>query len=245
MTSPVNRPAQSPGGRGPLESAIIALAGTPQHSAGLDQRYRTIVKLAVERVAAARYASVTALRDRAYVTVAVNDDLIRSVEEAQHADNAGPCLDALAASAPVGVTDIDKTVQWPGFQEAAPRMGLHASVSVPLFAGPGEAVATLNIYSHDRAAMAPLIFAICSVHQRPSREADEESALLALDAGGRELVTGYAEARNIRAAIQLAIELIKRDNRCGADDAYLSLCIKAAEAGTDLGEAAAAVISGR
>ncbi|GIM92445.1 GAF domain-containing protein [Paractinoplanes toevensis] len=232
-------------GSGPLEAAITELAGTPNHSSRMEQRFLRIATLTVERVAAARYASVTALRGRAYVTVAVNDDLIRSVDDAQYADSAGPCLDALVTGAPVGVPDIDTSVQWPGFHEAAPRMGLHASVSVPLFAGSGEAVATLNVYSHDRAAMAPLIFGICSVHEQLTLQAGEETALPELDAGGRELVDGYAAALAIRAAIRLAIELIKTDNRCGPEDAYLSLCIQAAEAGTDLGEAAAAVISRR
>jgi hypothetical protein len=64
-----------------------------------------------------------------------------------------------------------------------------------------------------------------------------------LDDGGRELVTGYAEALSVRATVRLAIELIRADNRCGADDAYLSLCIRAGEAGTDLAEAAVAFIN--
>jgi hypothetical protein len=230
---------------GALATAITTLAGTPQHSPAVRTQLVRIAKLTTERVAAARYASVTALRGRAWTTVAVSDDLIQSVDDAQYADRAGPCLEALDKGAPVGVPDIDTTVQWPGFHEAAPRMGLHASVSVPLFAGPGEAIAVLNIYSHDRTAMAPLIAGICWVHDHPGPHADQRQPWHELDAGGRELLAGYAEALSIRAAVRLAIELIKRDNHCGAEDAYLSLCIQAGEAGTDLAEAATAVISRR
>jgi hypothetical protein len=121
-------------------------------------------------------------------------------------------------------------------------MGLRASVSVPLFAGRGEAVAVLNVYGHDQAAMAPLIAAISSVHGHPARETTDEE-LSELDDGGRELVAGYAEALSVRATVQLAIELIRADNRCSADDAYVSLCIRAGEAGTDLAEAATALIN--
>jgi len=58
-------------------------------------------------------------------------------------------------------------------------------------------------------------------------------------------VTGYAEALSIRATVQLAIEISRRENHCSAEDAYLSLCIQAGAAGTDLAEAATTVISQR
>jgi GAF domain len=203
----------------------------------------TIARLTVERVTAARYASVTALRGKTYTTVAVSDDLIRAIDDVQYADDAGPCLDALRRSTPVGVPDIDTTLQWPGFHEAAPRMGLHASVSVPLFAGRGDAIATLNVYGHDRVAMAPLIAGISLVHLDPGPEATDGGQLSELDADSRELVVGYAEALSIRDTVRLAIELIRTSNRCSTDDAYLSLCIRAGDAGTDLAEAATALIS--
>jgi hypothetical protein len=80
------------------------------------------------------------------------------------------------------------------------------------------------------------------VHGNPPRETIEED-LSGLDEGGRELVTGYAETLNVRATVRLAIEIIRAENRCSPDDAYLSLCIRAGEAGTDLAETAANLIS--
>lgn len=225
----------------PLAGAMITLAGTPEHSPRVDALLATIAKLAGERVAAASHASVTALRGKAYTTVALSEELIREIDEVQYADNAGPCVEALDTGVPVAVPNTDATVQWPGFHDAAPRMGLHASVSVPLYAGRGEAVAALNLYSHDRAAMAPLIAGVCAVHDHPG--GDPTETLAALDAGGRELVAGYAEALSIRATVRLAIELIRTKNRCSPDDAYLSLCIHAGEADTDLAAAAAALIN--
>jgi hypothetical protein len=219
------------------------LAGTPDHLPGLDARLVTIAKLTADLVAAATYASVTALRGDAYTTVAVSDDLIRAVDEAQYADNAGPCLDALDSSAPVGVPDIATTLQWPEFHEAAPRMGLHASVSVPLFAGRGDPVGVLNVYGHDPAAMAPLIAGITLVHGRPGRAITDDVRVKGLDDGGRELVAGYARALKVRASIRFAVELIKATAGCTADDAYMNLCIRASEAGTDLAEAAATVVN--
>jgi hypothetical protein len=242
MTLPPHTTDPYPPLSGPLATALIALAGTPDHLPGIDRQLVSIAKMTAERVAAARYASITALRGKAYITVAVSDDLVRSIDEAQYADDAGPCLNALRRGAPVGVPDIDTTVQWPGFHQAAPQMGLRASVSVPLFGGRGDALAVLNVYSHDQVAMAPLIAGICSVHGGPGRNSTEEADLSELDDGGRELVAGYAASLDVRATVQLAIELIRSANRCTNEDAYLSLCIQAQEAGTDLAEAAAAII---
>jgi hypothetical protein len=243
MTTASGSTDRYPPVQGALATAMITLAGTPDHSSSLAAQLVSIAKLTAERVSAASYASITALRGRAYTTVAMSDDLIRAVDEAQYADNAGPCLDALDTTTPVGVPDIDTALQWPGFHEAAPRMGLHVSVSIPLYAGRGAPIAVLNVYGHDRVAMAPLIAGICSLHGHTGREIIDETQLSGLDAGGRELVTGYAEALNVRATVRLAIELIRADNRCSTDDAYVSLCIRAGDAGTDLAEAATALIN--
>ena len=51
---------------------------------------------------------------------------------------------------------IDTTMAWPGFRQAAARMGLHASLSVPLFAGSGATIAVLNLYGHDPVTLVPL-----------------------------------------------------------------------------------------
>jgi hypothetical protein len=143
---------------------MTALAGMPEHASGLDRQLQAIAGLTVERVAAAQCASITALRGEAYITVAFTDELARAVDEAQYADDTGPCLEAYATGTPVAVPDVAAaSVRWPGFHEAAPRMGLRASVSVPLYAGRGEPVAVLNVYSHDRVAMAPLIAGLCTL----------------------------------------------------------------------------------
>jgi hypothetical protein len=228
--------------RGPLAAAIIAMVGTPDHSPRVQALLRQIPQLTVARVAAATHASITGLRGRAFTTVAVSDELIREIDEIQYAENAGPCVDSLNTDAPVAVPDIDATVQWPGFHEAAPRMGLHASVSIPLYAGRGHAVAVLNVYGHDRAAMAPLIAGIELVHGDLPDTAVDAGRLGDLDDGGRELIAAYADALDIRATIRLAIERIRSEMRCSADDAYLTLCIRASEAGADLAAAAVALV---
>jgi hypothetical protein len=241
MATPSTNP--HPTDSGPLASAFITLAGTPDHSREVRSQLVAVAGLAAERIGAVRYASVTALRSQKHVTVSVSDDLVRAVDEAQYADDAGPCLTALDTGTPIAVPDIAATVQWPRFHEEAPRLGLHASVSVPLYAGHGEPIAVLNLYGHDRAAMAPLSAAICAVHEHADEDTPGSDDLRLLDDGGRELITGYTEALTIRATIRLAIGMIMNDFHCTAEDAYVSLCIRAAEAGSDLGRTAARLLT--
>jgi hypothetical protein len=231
--------------RGPLAAALTALAGTPDHASTVDSQLRSIARLAAGRVGAAGYASITALRGTSPTTVAVSDELVRAVDEAQYLDGDGPCLRALATGEPVAVPDTAGTVQWPRFHEEAPRLGLYASVSVPLYAGRGEAVAVLNLYGRDRIAMAPVLAGICAVHGQPVGDVGGLDDPDLLDEGGRELVAGYAEALSIRATIRLALSVIMNDYRCTAEDAYVSLCLSAGEAGTDLAATAATMITRR
>ncbi|MEV4350613.1 GAF domain-containing protein [Actinoplanes sp. NPDC049596] len=229
---------------GPLATAITTLAATPDHAPSVPRQLAAVAQLTTDRVAAAHYTSITALQGRSHITVAVSDELIRAVDEVQYREGAGPCVDSLSLNSPVGVPDIDRTVLWPGFHEQAPRLGLHASVSVPLFAGRGDAVAVLNVYSRDRVAMAPLIAGICLVHGHLTQEQEEvdEARLAELDPGGQELVAGYAAALDVRATIRLAVQLIAMAGGCGPDEAYLALCTRAGVAGTDLAEAAAKMV---
>ncbi|MEV4639682.1 GAF domain-containing protein [Actinoplanes sp. NPDC049548] len=230
---------------GDLAGAVAALAGTPDFASIVDRRLADIARLTAQRVAPASYASITALHGWSPVTVSVSEELIREVDEAQYADDAGPCLEALRTGTPVAVPDTAATVQWPGFHEAAPRLGLRASVSLPLYAGRGEPIAVLNVYGRDRSAMAPLIMTIESLHAPARGRAGEHGDLPALDDGSQELVTGYAEALSIRATIKLALSVIMAGNRCTAEDAYVSLCIRAGEAGVDPGVAAVALLGSR
>src|SRR5689334_9798776 len=122
-----------------LAEAIVSLAETPDDVPDIDQRLRHLAQLAADRVAAVDYAAVTMRPeddDRCFV--AASGELIGEIE-----------------GEPAAGDPDDATMTWPGFRDTAARMGLGA-VSIPLFTGSGAAVATLDLYGHDPAAMAPL-----------------------------------------------------------------------------------------
>jgi hypothetical protein len=226
---------------GEVSRSLIALAEMPDDVSTIDDQLLLITRLVVDRVAAVAYASVTAMHDGAYTTVAASSDLALAVDEAQYADQAGPCLEPLHTGEPVGVPDIAATMRWPGFRDQADGMGLRASVSVPLFAGSGTPVAVLNLYSYDSAAMSPVIAEVWRIFSAETTAAGSHRTER-LEAGAAEFVAGLAEAFAVRATIQQAVGVIMAQQGIGSLDAYLILRDRAAETGSSLATTASAVL---
>jgi hypothetical protein len=225
----------------PLEQCLIALAGTPDDSSWIASQLVTITQLAADLVTPVSYASSTAYHDDGYTTVAASSDVALAVDEAQYADQAGPCLSALDSGSPVPVPDVAATMQWPGFRNAAFALGLRASLSIPLFAGRGTAIAALNLYGRDPHAMAPLTAAVWNAFDPADPAHDAEGQQL--DTGGAGLVAGIAAAFATRALIHQALGLIIGETHRTADAAYLALRLRSAETGLSLSDTATAVIA--
>jgi hypothetical protein len=225
-----------------LADAVIALAGTPDDASTVDDHLVLIARLAAATVPGVDYASITALRGAEHTTVAASDEIARAVDEAQYDSGGGPCMEADDTGNSVTVPDIAATMSWPGFVQAAMRMGLSASVSIPLYAGRGAPVAVLNLYGRDPAAMAPLVAAVDAMYDL---SADGDVAEPPeLPAGTQELFDGLAEAIAVRATIQVAIAAVMARSHRTADEAYLALRMRAAETRTTLAETASALITG-
>jgi hypothetical protein len=226
--------------RGPLARHLAALAGTPDDASGIDDRLFAIAQHTADELPPVSYASVTALRDNAYTTVAATNSLAVAVDEAQYADGTGPCVDALRDGEVIAVPDVAAAIRWPGFREVAFRMGLRASLSVPLFAGRGTPMAILNIYGRHPDTMAPLISQVWSVFDL---KPDADQGLDDLDTDN-DLVAGLVDAFAVRAVIQRAIGVLMARRHCAPADAYLDLRIQAAETGASLPDAAAGLLDG-
>ena len=238
-------PQPSPGPvreRSPLAESVTVLAQTPDDDASIDAQLVTIAQLVADRVAAVSYASVTVLRAGGHTTVAASGEIARAVDEAQYAAQAGPCIDAIDAAAPVAVPDIAAVMVWPGFRQAAVTMGLCASLSIPLFAGSGAPVAALNLYSRDEAAMAALTRGVYAAFDT-TPPATAESPPRALDNGGQELIAGIAQALAVRATISQAIWALAAAHGCTTEQAYRQLKARAADTGASLPDTANTVLA--
>ncbi|GAA3388591.1 GAF and ANTAR domain-containing protein [Cryptosporangium minutisporangium] len=238
MTTETHAPDRS-SGSGPLARSLVKLAGTPDDASDLDAQLVAIAQLAVECLPAVAYSSTTALREKAYTTVAATSALAAAVDDAQYDARSGPCLEALESGAPVAVPDMATTMQWPGFRRTARRLGLDASLSIPLFAGRGDAVASMNLYSRDKTAMADVAAHVrAAFGTGDSAPPKRRHTARPPATGADELAAGLVEALAVRDRIQLAIGMVAGRARCTATDAYVSLRVRAAEAGVPLLEIA-------
>jgi hypothetical protein len=227
-------------GRG-LTADLIALAGTPDDESSVPALLRSITQFAADQLSAASYASMTVLHKDSYTTVAMSSEVALAVDEAQYADQTGPCLDALRTSHALAVPQIDNTVNWPGFRAAAQTLGLRASLSIPLFAGRGTTIAALNLYSRDTEDMAPLNAAVLAIFESSSEDS-AESGLVGLGSGPQQLVNGLIGAFGVRTQIQQALGVIMATERTSADFAYAILRSRAAATALTLTAAAGSVL---
>jgi hypothetical protein len=224
---------------GLLQDRLIWLAGTPDDSSRIGAELLVIAQLAAVRIAGVEYTSITSRHDDAYATVAASSDLAVAVDEAQYRDHAGPCLETLESGSPTPVREIATTMAWPGFRETALTLGLRASLSIPLFAGSGKSVAALNLYGRDPSALSSIIGAVSACYAPDRTDMPTED----LDGGARELVGGLIGALALRNMIQQAVGVVMSTTGQGADCAYMTLRIQAAESGRSLTDTAADLIA--
>lgn len=229
---------------GALRAALVAIAGLPDSDPAVAGWLQQVPEQAAGLIAPVSFASVTAFRDGAASTVALSSDIALALDEAQYADGLGPCLEALERAAPSGLSNISATVVWPRFRDVAATFGLHASLSVPLFAGHGLPVAALNLFAYERHALDELTDAVVRVFGRPSAATSITTAhrVPVLDAGGQELVTGLTEAIVIQTHIQRALSMLTGALDLPTDLAYVELRRRSVATGASLYATASSVL---
>jgi hypothetical protein len=118
----------------------------------LDDIAARVVETAVAAIPYADAVSITVLSWPDARTAASTHERALELDHQQYASGRGPCLEAAWQRTPVRAVISEAHHRWPEFVEAAQRVGIHASLSVPLLiAGldrEQELVGSLNIYSH-------------------------------------------------------------------------------------------------
>src|SRR6476620_10536321 len=125
----------------------------------LDDVAARVAETALAAIPYADAVSITALSWPEARTAASTHERALELDRLQYASGRGPCLEAAWQRAPVRAAIGAEHQRWPEFVEAAQRVGIRASLSVPLLiAGHDneqELVGSLNIYSHTATAFDP------------------------------------------------------------------------------------------
>lgn len=128
------------------------LARYLQGKDSLEETLQSIVDAAVGSVHGAEYAGLSVVESRkAMRTVAVSDDLVCEVDQAQIDFQEGPCLSALHVKHTVRVTDLARDERWPRFASAAVALGIRSMLSFQLYVIADD-LGALNLYARDAGA---------------------------------------------------------------------------------------------
>ena len=95
-----------------------------------------------------RGAGVTLVHDGQQRFVTAADEAIATLERVQESSQKGPCIDAVASSAPVVMADIaegEASTRWPEYTIAAKNTGIQAVAGIPMLAE-GAAIGAVNLY---------------------------------------------------------------------------------------------------
>jgi len=125
----------------------------------LDDIAVRVAETAVAAVPHADAVSISVLSWPDPRTAAATHELARELDREQYASGRGPCLETAWHCTPERVVIEESHRRWPEFAGAAERLGVRASLSVPLVVvglnDEQELVGSLNLYSHTAAAFDP------------------------------------------------------------------------------------------
>src|SRR5205823_2333260 len=106
-----------------------------------------VVALACGAIGSCDAASVTYMMSEKPLTIACTNPIAQEIDDAQYAENDGPCLTAFRERRLVSVASMTEGDSWPLFRAAAIRRDVRSSLSLPLATGHVK-VGALNLYGH-------------------------------------------------------------------------------------------------
>jgi GAF domain-containing protein len=115
----------------------------------LDRTLQRVVTLACMSLTGCDLASVTVERAGQPRTAACTDKIALTIDEAQYAGDAGPCLDALRHRTVVAIDSMADEQRWPLVSAEALDHGVLSSLSLPLV-HQGEGKGAFNLYARRR-----------------------------------------------------------------------------------------------
>src|ERR1700752_3084099 len=101
----------------------------------LDEIAARVAETAVAAIPYADAVSITVLSWPDARTAASTDERALQLDHHQYASGRGPCLEAALQRTPVRAVISEEHHRWPEFVDAAQRLGIRASLSVPLLIG--------------------------------------------------------------------------------------------------------------
>src|SRR4029079_9792638 len=190
----------------------------------LDDIAARVAETAVAAIPNADAVSITVLSWTDARTAAATHERALELDLHQYASGRGPCLEAAWQRAPVRAVIGEAHHRWPEFVEAAQRVAISDSCSVPLVIGgiteAQELVGSLNIYSDTASAFDPFDAALMRLYSVAAGQAITNAGRWQ---HSRETVTQLETALLSRSDIDMAKGALIALHGCEPGDAFARL----------------------
>jgi hypothetical protein len=190
----------------------------------LDDIAARVAETAVAAIPNADAVSITVLSWPDARTAASTHERALELDHQQYASGRGPCLEAAWQRTSVRAVIGEEHHRWPEFVETAQRVGIRASLSVPLLiAGlddKQELVGSLNIYSDTATAFDPFDAQLMRLYTVAAGQAISNASRWQ---DSRETVTQLEKALLSRSDIDMAKGALIALHGCDPDEAFARL----------------------
>jgi GAF domain-containing protein len=219
---------------------LSQLAGVMLSEPDLPSALRRVTELAAGIVPQCDGASLTMRKEGRPVAAAADDNWATELDELQHREQEGPCLNCLREGTVFRVRDLAVDSRFPTYGPRAAERGARAAVSLPL-AADGRTVGALNLYSRQ-----PDVFDGAGLALAELLAAHASLAVQASTAyyTNRDLAEQLREAISSRATIEQAKGVLVAQQRCSPDDAFQLLVLASQRLNRKLREVAQTVVDG-
>ena len=190
-----------------------------------------------------RGAGVTLVHDGQQRFVTAADEAIATLERVQETFQMGPCIDAVASSAPVAVPDIaegEASDRWPDYTTAAKLTGIQAVAGIPMLAE-GAAIGAVNLYnsqprdwSVEDLRVATIFASIATGYLAHASSAQQQ----------QRTVEQLQQALNTRLIIEQAKGVLATQQETTVDEAFTRLRTYAREHNDRIHDVSRAVVKG-
>src|SRR3954447_10161175 len=115
-----------------------------------DSPFEAVTRLALDRVPAARAASITTVRHDEFVTTAATDDVARRTDHIQYQLGSGPCIDASVDQTVYQPKDLANDDRCPEYgRRVSSEIGLRSMLSFRMRLELAGVIAGLNFYAEE------------------------------------------------------------------------------------------------
>ena len=131
----------------PTAKRVISLGGALLDDEALDDLLQRVVQLARLTIASAHSVSITVAHDGGYLTSNSSGTEALAIDDAQYADNDGPCLEAIRSGEQLQATMTVLQQRWPPVADRASDVGIVGVLSTPLRVESRGPIGALNVYA--------------------------------------------------------------------------------------------------